>query len=62
MAESTYTHDTGNVECPFCGEKNDLTESIGNQGEMLDSWECSGCAKTFIVRIHFSISVTAEAL
>lgn len=56
-----YTRDPKRVKCPLCGEENDLAEAIGNQGENLDQWECRECAKTFRVRIHFSVSVTSEA-
>ena len=58
----TYTADYHRVKCPYCGEPNDMAESIGTQGESLDSWDCDDCGKEFRVRIHFSVTVTAETL
>lgn len=56
----SYTSDTGRVICPYCDGRNDLSEAIGARGESVDSWQCGTCDKTFRVRVHVSISVTAE--
>jgi len=52
----TYTNDVQRVQCPFCGESNDLSESVD---EMLTDWTCGDCDRDFRVRIMLSISVTA---
>jgi transposase-like protein len=56
----TYTGDYSRVLCPYCNESNDLSESIGSRGEDVCEWDCGDCGKTFNVRVHISISVTAE--
>jgi transposase-like protein len=60
MAEDyTYTVNDQRVECPYCGELNDMHESVCERGESLDSWTCKECEKEFIVRLYFGVSVTA---
>ena len=59
--KETYNRDYSRVECPYCGEHNDLSESIAARGEDVCQWDCSECEKTFGVRVHISITVTAEA-
>lgn len=58
--EETYTANYHEVLCPYCGKKNDLSESIGMRGEDVTTWDCGDCGKEFKVRVHISISVTAE--
>ena len=56
----TYTKDYHHVECPLCHAHNDLSEAIGNNGESLCYYECGNCDHKFSVRVHISISVTAD--
>ena len=58
--ESSF--DAGKSGCPYCGEMNNLTESIVQQGEMLCEWECSECERKFVVHVHISITVTANKI
>ena len=58
MSES-YNRDPSCVECPVCGYKNDLTESVGARGEDVTEWRCSECLTAMAIRVHISISVTA---
>lgn len=57
--KETYTSDYSRVVCPYCGETNDLSESIQMRGEDVCNWDCGDCDKKFGVRVHISISVTA---
>lgn len=56
----TYTSDYSAVVCPYCGEKNDMAELIGMHGEAVSKYWCGECGEEFAVRVHLSISVTAE--
>lgn len=61
MSAETFTTHYHEVECPYCGHKNDLGEQISMRGESLDSYLCGDCGKDFDVRVHISWSVTAIA-
>lgn len=60
MSEETFTTNLQRIVCPYCGEFNDMTESIGAHGEDVCERECGDCTKKFNVYVHISFSVTAS--
>lgn len=63
MASETYNRDTENVECPYCGYRNKLTDLYNDlQGPEDAETDCYDCGKTYRASFHISISVTARTI